>query len=61
MLFIVNIFEEELPELYDSYIADPPSPKSKTLSHFLDVCGFPSKTMTTRKPKQVLHSNHGKD
>ncbi|SAM04163.1 hypothetical protein, partial, partial [Absidia glauca] len=53
-----NIFEEELPELYDSYIADPPSPKSKTLSHFLDICGFPSKATTTRKPKQVLHTNH---
>lgn len=61
VLFIVNIFEEELPQLYDSFIADPSSPKPMTLSYFLNATGFHSKPMAARKPKQVLHSNHGKN
>ncbi|KAI8082961.1 Spc7 kinetochore protein-domain-containing protein [Halteromyces radiatus] len=35
----IDLFEEELPQLYDSFVEDVPSSKSMTLSKFLESAG----------------------
>ncbi|KAI8329218.1 hypothetical protein BC941DRAFT_210600 [Chlamydoabsidia padenii] len=57
-----NIFEEELPELYDSFDGDSSSsPKPMSLSHFLkSAAGFNSNPTTPRRPKQIPQVDYRK-